>query len=91
MKVFKSLKFRFALLFSLIIIAICLVNSFMAVKQTADVASNIFAAEGVALVQKGAALFDGDIFEALAKSLDSEDPYYIEYCQRLLELKQFSS
>jgi methyl-accepting chemotaxis protein len=56
-----------------------------------DVASSIFAGQGMATVTDAAALIDGDAFEALSVSLDGEDPFYEETRLKLLEVKQASS
>jgi methyl-accepting chemotaxis protein len=53
-------------------------------------ASDIFAQEGLSLVQKLVSLIDGDAFEALLEGGDMEDPYYIEMQARLLNLKENS-
>jgi methyl-accepting chemotaxis protein len=54
-------------------------------------ASDIFAREGLSVVQKAADMIDGDIFESLLESGDMEDPYYIKIQARLFDLKQNSS
>jgi methyl-accepting chemotaxis protein len=41
--------------------------------RTAKTASDIFAEQGRIIVDKAAAMIDGDAFEALAKSLDGEE------------------
>jgi methyl-accepting chemotaxis protein len=53
--------------------------------------SQTFAAHGVSIVEKAAALVDGDSFEALAKSRDANDPFYEETRVKLLQLKDFTN
>jgi methyl-accepting chemotaxis protein len=90
-KVFHSLKYRFAFFFILFIVFICSTITVLSLRQTIGVASSIFGREGTALVEKAAALIDGDAFEALAKSLDAEDPFYIAAYEKLHALKENSS
>jgi methyl-accepting chemotaxis protein len=54
-------------------------------------ASDIFAQEGLFIVQKAADMIDGDTFESMLESRDMEAPYYVETQARLLGLKQNSS
>ena len=50
-----------------------------------------FTEQGIRLVEKAASLIDGDAFEALARSLDINDPFYEETRLQLFQLKQASS
>jgi methyl-accepting chemotaxis protein len=87
----QSLRFRFILVFSVFIVAFCVSISVLAVKQTVDTASAIFDEQGLAIANRAAALIDGDAFEALAKSLDPDDPFYEETRVKLLALKNVSN
>jgi two-component system chemotaxis sensor kinase CheA len=64
--------------------------SILGIRETSKAVTQTFAARGAFLVEKAAAFIDGDSFEALAKSLDSSDPYYEETRVKLLELKNYS-
>ncbi|MDR2589272.1 MAG: methyl-accepting chemotaxis protein, partial [Spirochaetales bacterium] len=91
MKLFRSLKVRFILLFGLFVVTLCVVNGILSIHQLTSIASEIFAAQGIYVAEKAASLIDGDSFEALAKSLDEEDPFYEETRLKMLELKEFSN
>jgi methyl-accepting chemotaxis protein len=91
MKLTHSLKFRFVLFFSLFIIVLCVVSSFLSLRSAANMATNIFNAQGITMTEKAAALIDGNAFEALLKSKDTESPFYIESQANLLNLKDNSS
>jgi len=90
MKLFHSLKFRFAGLLSVFIIAIIATISVLAIRQMSKLATETFAVQGVFIVEKAASLINGDSFEALAKSKDSSDPFYEETRINLFQLKNFS-
>ena len=86
----RSLKLRFILLFVVFIVILCASMSGIAIWQTIRVASNIFISEGMLVVEQAVSLIDGDSFEGLAATLDSDDPFYEETRRKLLELKQLS-
>ncbi|MDR2144160.1 MAG: methyl-accepting chemotaxis protein, partial [Treponema sp.] len=67
------------------------ITSFETVQNVSNIASDIFAAQGMSVVEKAAAFIDGDAFEALVTSMDSSDPFYEETRQKLYTLKQSSS
>ncbi|MDR3201017.1 MAG: methyl-accepting chemotaxis protein [Spirochaetales bacterium] len=87
----QSLKRRFILVFTLFIIILASVITFISIQKSINVTSRIFAAEGIVIAEKAASLVDGDSFEALARSLDPEDPFFLETQANLLELKELSS
>jgi methyl-accepting chemotaxis protein len=91
MKIFKSLKSRFILLFALFIIALCVATSWLAIQQALDISTRIFTSQGVFITEKAVSLINGDSFEALCKSLDQNDPFYEETRLNLLALKQLSN
>ena len=87
----QSLQARFVILFILFIVVLCVVTSVTAVRSTSKVATDIFADQGKNVIEKASSFVDGDAFEALAKSLDSSDPFYEEARIKLLTLKEFAS
>jgi methyl-accepting chemotaxis protein len=90
MKLLHSLRFRFAILLSVFIIALIGIFSVMEIRQISKAVSYTFAMQGIFIVEKAASLIDGDSFEALARSRDSDDPFYEETRVKLLELKDFT-
>ena len=88
MKVIKSLKFQFIVLFSVFIISISIITSILGILELSKAVEDTFAVQGINIMEKAASLIDGDAFEALAKSLDDTDPYYEETRIKLLELKK---
>jgi methyl-accepting chemotaxis protein len=52
--------------------------------------SQTFAAQGISIVEKAVSIIDGDAFEALAKSLDVNDPFYEETRVQLLKIKELT-
>jgi len=91
MKLFYSLKFRFAVFFSVFIIAMSVITAVLGIRQISSAVSDAFASQGIYIVEKAVSFIDGDSFEALAKSRDSDDPFYEETRIKLLQLKEFSS
>jgi methyl-accepting chemotaxis protein len=90
MKLFHSLRFRFAVLLSAFIIAMSTIMSVLGIRQMTKAVSETFAAQGVSIVEKAVSIVDGDAFEALAKSLDVDDPFYEETRVQLLKIKELS-
>jgi len=90
MKLFHSLRFRFAVLLSIFIIALIGIMSVLGIRQMSKAVMETFAVQGVSLVEKAASFIDGDSFEALVKSQDSGDPFYEKIRVELLQLKNFS-
>jgi len=90
MKVSHSLKFLFVTLFSGFIIVISVVTSVLGIKQLSDAVVDTFTLQGDVIVEKANSLIDGDSFEALAKSMNIEDPFYEETRLKLLGLKDIS-
>ncbi|MCL1815130.1 MAG: methyl-accepting chemotaxis protein [Treponema sp.] len=86
----RSIKFRFILIFALFIGILCTVTTFLTVRQTSKTTSRLFADQGRVLAEKAVSMIDGDAFTELAKTLDTEDPYYEEIRQDLLILKNYS-
>ncbi|MDR2633155.1 MAG: methyl-accepting chemotaxis protein [Treponema sp.] len=90
MKLTHSLKFRFSLLFLIFVTTLCAVISFTAIRSSVDIASEIFADQGIAIIEKASDYIDGDRFEALLNNPDMESPYYVETQAKLLNLKEHS-
>jgi len=90
MKLFHSLRFRFAVLLSIFIIALVGVISTLGIRQMTRAVSQTFSAQGISIVEKAVSIVDGDAFEALAKSLDADDPFYEETRVQLLKIKELS-
>ena len=90
-KIYNSLKFRFVALFTLFIIILCTVMTFYSVKDTTDTVLRVYAEQGVFIVKKAADAIDGDAFERLAKTLDDQDPFYVETQRELFAIKSDTS
>ncbi|MDR1946852.1 MAG: hypothetical protein LBQ51_06775, partial [Desulfovibrio sp.] len=83
-----SLKTRFSLFFVLFVLAVFSVVTITSVQQINDASGFIASRLGFPIVERAAALIDGDAFEKLAKTLDPEDPFYEETRKKLLEIKE---
>jgi len=90
MKLFHSLRFRFAVIFSVFIIVLIVVMSVLGIRQTSNAASAVFSKQGISIVEKAVSIIDGDSFEALAKSLNVNDPYFEKIRVQLYQIKQLS-
>jgi len=90
MRLFHSLRFRFAVLLSVFIIALVGITSMLGIRQMTKAVSQTFAAQGASIVEKAVSIIDGDAFEALSKSLDADDPFYEETRVQLLKIKELS-
>jgi methyl-accepting chemotaxis protein len=90
MKLFHSLRFRFAVLLSVFIIALSGITSVLGIRQMTKAVSQTFAAQGISIVEKAVSIIDGDAFEALVKSLNGDDPFYEETRVQLLKIKELS-
>jgi methyl-accepting chemotaxis protein len=83
----QSIRLRFILFFTIFVISICTVITTIFLRQITSVAMDIFTDQGLPLVEKTAALIDGDKFEALCQTLDPDDPWYEEIRVAMYELK----
>jgi len=90
MRLFHSLRFRFAFIFSVFIIVLSVTMSLLGIRQTSKAASAVFSAQGIAIVEKAVSFVNGDSFETLVKSLDKNDPFFEETRVKLFELKELS-
>ena len=91
MKIFQSLRFRFAALLSVFIITLIGIMSVLGIRQMSKSVTETFAAQGIYIVEKAVSLIDGDSFEALAESRDLNDPFYEETRVNLLQLRNFAN
>jgi methyl-accepting chemotaxis protein len=89
-KVYNSLRFRFVVFLSFFIIATSVITSVLGIRQMTKAVSQTFAAQGISIVEKAVSVIDGDAFEALAKSLDADDPFYEETRVQLFKIKELS-
>jgi len=90
MKLFHSLRFRFAVIFSFFIIVLSVTLSLLGIRQTSKAASDVFSAQGIAIVEKAVSFVNGDSFETLVGSLDKNDPFFEETRVKLFDLKELS-
>jgi hypothetical protein len=86
-----SLKLQFTLFFVFFVVAIYSVVIVISVRQVMGLTRTISEELGVPIVKSALELIDGDSFEALAKSLDENDPYYQKTQAELLALKNTTS
>jgi len=91
LKLFHSLRFRFAVLLSVFIVSMIGIMSVSGIRQISKAVTETFAVQGVFIVEKAVSLIDGDSFEALAKTRDLSDPFYEETRVNLLQLKNFAN
>jgi methyl-accepting chemotaxis protein len=91
MKKLSSLKFIILLFFTVFLIVLCSILTSMGLSGSYMVTSAIFSHEGVGIVERVVSEIDGDAFEALSKSLDADDPFYMESHIKLLQAKNDST
>jgi methyl-accepting chemotaxis protein len=84
----SGLKFRLTLFFIFFFVAIFAVFIITSVLQVNSVTRYVCSQLGLPTVEQVRSLIDGDAFEALARSLDENDPYYEETRLKMLEIKQ---
>jgi methyl-accepting chemotaxis protein len=86
----NSLEIRFTIFFTAFVVIICSTITFISLRQTITVAMDIFTDQGMPLVNKTSALINGDKFQALVRSGDPDDPWYLETQREMLLLKEAS-
>ncbi|MDR0689838.1 MAG: methyl-accepting chemotaxis protein [Spirochaetaceae bacterium] len=91
MKKVLSLKAKLILFFFVFQVVVLTVITVMTIQENIAVTSNIFSHQGMVIVEQAAKLVDGDQFERLCNTLDTEDPFYETARRRLLELKSNTS
>jgi sensor histidine kinase regulating citrate/malate metabolism len=82
-----SLKFQFTLFFIFFVVAIYSVVIVISIQQVKGLTKAISEELGVPVIEEALEIIDGDSFEALAKSMDGNDPYYKKTQAELLALK----
>jgi methyl-accepting chemotaxis protein len=75
-------------IFSIFVIVMIGITSVLGIRQLSKAVSLTYAKQGILIVEKAASFIDGDSFEALAKSRDSNDPFYEETRIKLRQLKK---
>ncbi|MCL1897105.1 MAG: ATP-binding protein, partial [Clostridiales bacterium] len=83
----RSMKMRFAVSFVFFVAALFLVIAITSMRQLKQAASITASIAGMPVLQKAAAVIDGDRHERLAHSLDPTDPFYREAQEKLRALK----
>jgi signal transduction histidine kinase/CheY-like chemotaxis protein len=83
----SSLLIQFNLLCSLFVLAIFSIVIVTSLQQIIGVTSIVCARLGLPVTEKTASFINGDKFEELSKTLDSQDPYYEEIRLKMLELR----
>jgi hypothetical protein len=87
----RSLKFQFTLFFILFVVAVYSIVIITSLQQLVGITQTIGYELGSPIVEKTAALIDGDSFEALAASLDIRDPWYEKTRRAMLTIKEESN
>ena len=83
-----SFRFRFILVFGLFIVLFCAIFTTTSIRGVVETSLNVFFQQGDPLVRKAAGLIDGDRFEHLSASLDSDPAYYDFLYEELYQYKQ---
>jgi hypothetical protein len=83
-----SLKLQFTLFFILFIVALYSVVIITTLQQLKGITETISAQLGLPIVKEAAAIIDGDAFENLNRTLDTQDPYYEETRLQMLAIKE---
>lgn len=83
-----SFRFRFMLVFNLFLILFCIIFTSTSIRGVVETTLSVFFQQGEPLVRKAVSLIDGDKFERLSRSLDSEAAYYDFLYKELFEFKQ---
>jgi signal transduction histidine kinase len=74
----NSILLKFALAFIMLVAALFTIIAINSVQQIRKATSIMVSIAGRPVLNRAAALIDGDKYEALTKTLDPDDPYYIE-------------
>ncbi|MDR2528767.1 MAG: response regulator [Synergistaceae bacterium] len=83
----NTLRPRFTLFYVLFTLALFLVVVAFSIQQYYDVGASIALRQGFPLLERAAAIIDGDRFEKLSQTLDPSDPFYEETQKKLAALK----
>jgi methyl-accepting chemotaxis protein len=84
----KSIKFRFFLILSVFILAMCGVSTWLSIRSIVSSVTAVYVRSGTPVVTRVSALLDGDRFSRVAGSLDASDPYYEEARLAILAIKK---
>jgi methyl-accepting chemotaxis protein len=91
MKKVMGLRFQIILFFGVFMVFLCAVITVLAVRESTEVATVIFADEGLIITERSAELIDGDAFERLAQTKDANDPDYERIREALYDIKEDSA
>ena len=83
-----SLRTRFILFFGLFILLSSIIMGVFSAISIINTGVALCEQQGIPIAQKADEVIDGDKFEALCKSLSTDDPYYEEARQTLLNIKE---
>ena len=83
-----SLRTRFILFFGLFILLSSIIMGVFSAISIINTGVALCEEQGIPIAQKADEVIDGDKFEALCKSLSTDDPYYEEARQTLLNIKE---
>ncbi|MDR2110217.1 MAG: hypothetical protein LBP32_02810 [Spirochaetaceae bacterium] len=86
----RSLKFRFTLFFVFFIVAVYSIVIATSLQQLVGITETIGYELGKPIIKEIEGLIDGDSFEALAMSLDPQDPWYEKTRLAMLDIKEKS-
>lgn len=84
----QSIKFKFFVLLSVFILALCGVSSWLSIRSIVTAVTATYVRSGTPLVNRVSSYLDADRFARLASSLDASDPYYTEARLAILAMKQ---
>ncbi|MDR0324183.1 MAG: bacteriohemerythrin [Treponema sp.] len=87
MKKTIRLQTRILFFFTVIILVLSATTTILSVRKSIDVASAIFAREGIKYARNAVSIIDGDKFEALSISLNELDPFYESTRMELLKIR----
>ncbi|MBQ8385011.1 MAG: HAMP domain-containing protein [Spirochaetaceae bacterium] len=87
MKFFSSYKFKFTLAVVALIFIVALVIAFVAIKMIEKNAMDVFHERSHIAMQSAAQYMDVEKIAKLAVTLDDQDPYYIETCGALWDVR----
>jgi methyl-accepting chemotaxis protein len=88
MKKVMGLRFTILLFFGVFMVFLCAVITVLAVRESTEVASVIFAKEGITITEKAAKFIDGDVFENLVRTQNVNDPNYEKIRADLYDIKE---
>ncbi len=83
-----SFKFKFIFICSLFVVLFCAIFTITSINGIVETTLSVFFQQGDPLIRKAVALTDGDRFERLVESLDSDPTYYGYLYKELYEFKQ---